>query len=347
MASGIAHDFNNLLTVVMANASLLAEGGQSREAEAILSAAETGAELTRRLLAVGRRAPVQAVPVDVNRVVADSASLLQRVLDTAVSLSTDLGARSQALADPHHLQQILLNLVINARDALAPGGRVRIETRSEEHDGRPTVAVRVIDDGAGMDAETTARAFEPFFTTKAPGYGSGLGLSMVRGIVEQLDGVIDLHSTPGRGTTVSLWFPVAEGNEVASQASVAGRGEATGVVLLVEDEPAVRALAVRILRRAGFEVVEAEGPVQARAHLAAGPVDVVVSDIAMPHGGGRQVADDIERTQPGTPLVLMTGYDPREDWIIYPVVRKPFAPRALVEAVRAARDRAPTAAVDR
>lgn len=334
LASGIAHDFNNLMTVIMANACMLEESGAGPLATEIISASRSAADLTQRLLAVGRQVPVKLGPVSVDEVVAESAGMLRRVLHDAVRMKTSLGDPTWALADRHQLQQVLLNLVINARDAIEDVGTIVVETGSVVADGETRIVVRVRDDGLGMDDDTLARAFEPFFTTKAPGKGTGLGLAMVRGIVDQLGGQVQIDSTPNVGTTVSLFLqPSADGPSVGSEPDAAPSDKAVYRILIVEDEPGVRRMAGRVLASRGYLVELADGPPAARAALAAHRFDLVLSDIAMPEGGGRRVVADARAADPTMRVLLMTGYDPREDWIVDRVMQKPFTPHDLVTAV--------------
>jgi PAS domain S-box-containing protein len=331
LASGIAHDFNNLLTVVLANAAVLSEGSPSPELSAIVQAAESGAKLTRGLLAAGRRADLEIAPLELDSLVTGGVEMLRHVLGSLVQVRLDTQVSEPVLADAQHLQQILLNLVLNARDALEGAGEIRIQTRIEN--GRALVLVQ--DDGVGMDAATLASAFDPFFTTKSESHGSGLGLSMVRGLVEQMGGRIRLDSQLGQGTTAHLSLPLAE-KPVANPGERPAEQPQGRHVLVVEDEPAVRNLVVRVLNRAGYKVAAAARPSEAILLMARESFDLVLSDISMPEGGGRQVLADLAEHQPQTPTLLMTGYNPHQDWMSGPILRKPFAPRELLQAVAAA-----------
>lgn len=335
LASGIAHDFNNLLTVVLANAAVLSEDSPSPEVSAIVHAAQSGATFTRGLLAVGRRSRLEVAPLELDSLVTAGVEMLRHVLGSSVQVRLEAQVSEPVLADAHHLQQVLLNLVLNARDALDGAGEICIQTRTEM--GRALVLVQ--DDGVGMDPLTLARAFEPFFTTKPESHGSGLGLSMVRGLVEQMGGRISLDSHPGQGTTVCLSLPLVE-------RALANPGVGPPHVLVVEDEPAVRNLVVQALSSAGYKVASASRPSEANLLLARESFDLVLSDISMPEGGGRQVFADLAEHQPKTPTLLMTGYNPDEDWMSGPILRKPFAPRELLQAVASALAMAESAASD-
>jgi signal transduction histidine kinase/CheY-like chemotaxis protein len=332
LAGGIAHDFNNLLTAIRGNADLLlgelAPDTQARaDVDEIRRAADRAAGLTRQLLAFSRKQVLQPRVLDVDEVVAGVDRLLCRVIGEDVRLRTLLRAGAgRVLADPGQLEQVLLNLAVNARDAMPGGGTLTIGTRLVPAPALPApaatlraphgvVVITVADTGVGMDDATRARAFEPFFTTKDAGKGTGLGLATVFGIAQQSGGTVWLESEPGRGTTVSLALPVTA---AARRAHTPAPGVpvvpgARGTVLLVEDEPAVRALVGRVLTGAGYRVLPAGDGRTAHAVWrehdgAAGGIDVVVSDLIMPERGGRELVALLREEHPALPVLFTSGY---------------------------------------
>jgi len=355
LAGGVAHDFNNLLCAILGYADLalgdVNDASAVRdEIEEIRKAAQRAAQLTRQLLAFGRRQIRRPTRVDVDAVVRDTDRLLTQLLGEYIQLTVHAGARGAVVhMDPSELDQILVNLAVNARDAMAQGGVVTIET-SRSHlaaDAGQTefVLLTVSDTGAGIDDETMPHIFEPFFTTKGEG-GSGLGLSTVYGIVEQNGGRIEVDSTVGAGTRFSVYLPIASDSLSARltpvQPTAAIAQAAT--VLLVEDENAVRILAHRILERAGYRVLDARHGADAllmwRQH---GPqIDAVVTDLVMPEMGGRALADRLRAMSPTLPIVFMSGYSDDEmtrrgfadSQIAF--LAKPFSADSLVGAVREA-----------
>ena len=365
LAGGLAHDFNNLLTVVRGHARFLLralpDGEARRDAEAIRAASERAAGLTRQLLVLGRREVAAPRRIAVDDVVAAYAELLDRVVGAHVHIELALAAgRRPVRLDPTHLEQALLNLVLNARDAMAHAGTLRIATAWVGADDTPLVAPRgavrltVRDDGAGMDAATAARAFEPFFTTKPAGQGTGIGLPAVLGIVEQAGGRTWLESEPGAGTTVHLEFPVTDGvaEPLVAAHAPAPPAPGTGRVLLAEDDPEVRALLRRTLEDAGYAVSEAEHGVAALERyldLAAqgAPVAALVSDVRMPRLDGHALARALRAEDPTLAIVLVTGYDDvavdgAGDGSGVRTLAKPFTPEALVRTLAEAIDDAAT-----
>ena len=370
LAGGIAHDYNNLLTAITSYADVVLQeigpdssvAGDVRE---ISDAASRAASLTRQLLAFSRQQVMRREPLDVAGVVAGFRSMLARVLGEDVELETRLDdAPAVVRADRAQLEQVLLNLVINARDAMPRGGTLTIGVQRAvldadfvaahpgSREGR-YVALWVRDSGVGMSPDVVAQAFEPFFTTKPLGAGVGLGLSTVYGIVKQLDGYIELTSQVDAGTTATIWLPAIAAPVFAPPAPAAGRADSgSETILLVEDEPAVRAVAARVLRRSGYTVLEASDGERAiavaRAHAAG--IHLVLTDVVMPRMSGRELVDRL-REQGITPLVLfMSGYT--EDAIIrhgeFPAgtsfIEKPFTVQALLDRVRTALDAAISAA---
>jgi len=332
LAGGVAHDFNNLLTAVLASNELLAAslpaGAPAREdAEAVRSAAKRGADLARQLLAFSRQQPVEARTLVLGTLVADFARLARRVLPEDVEVTVEAAPAGTTIrADPVAVEQILMNLVTNARDAMPSGGTLRLEaapaTVSEERCrawgwGRPGdyVALTVGDSGVGMDAETRRRIFEPFFTTKPVDRGTGLGMAMVYGLVKQHDAYVDVASEPGRGTTVRIYFPTAA--EVRAEVSAAAPAEVTGgseFILLVEDDPSVRRAALRVLQRFGYKVVAAEDGAEALTTLAMldGAPDLIITDVVMPKASGPQLLQALRESGKSQRILFTSGYTARD-----------------------------------
>ncbi len=335
LAGGIAHDFNNLLAVIINYAAFVADDldaaeitDESRKAmrgdvEQISLAAEKAAHLTHQLLAFARREVVQPAVVDVNDVVAGVEQLLRRTLGEQVELHSSLAEDLlPVLADPGQLEQILVNLAVNARDAMPDGGTLRIDTANMEIDEDyaasrpelspgPHVRLRVSDTGVGMPPETAQRAFDPFFTTKPPGQGTGLGLATVYGIVQQAGGRAQIYSEIGVGTTFTVLLPATEqasAPEESQSDSQPARGEET--ILLVEDEQALREVTRRILTGAGYRViVAANGPEALEtADTHSGPIDLVLSDVIMPQMPGPQMVAQLLAQRPSVRVLLMSGF---------------------------------------
>lgn len=361
LAGGIAHDFNNLLMIVLGYTEVLlsqAEDALNRKSlTAIQQAAERGAALTQQLLTFSKKQSHEPVPVDLNSLISATDQMLRRILGENVLLTTSLAEDLVAVvADRTQIEQIVLNLALNARDAMPDGGRLRIETsnvfldeefcqnHSECLPGR-YAGITVSDTGIGMTPEIQARIFEPFFTTKPPGQGTGLGLATVYGCVNQNGGVILVNSTPGRGTTFDIFFPASKEPAVADPARPrpAATPRAVGeTILLVEDEDGVREVAHLALQREGYRVIEAASAEAALAIVEDNPleIDLLLTDIVMPGMNGRQLADRLRPRVKGSRVLLMTGYTDDPSASAYPVIRKPFTPRALAEKVREIIDRA-------
>jgi len=365
LVGGIAHDFNNMLSAIGGNAELLladlADVRQPdelrRSAEEIKSAADRAATLTRQLLAFSRQQVVRPQVLDLNVAVAELEPMLRRLIGENVRLKLTLGPAAGCLhADRGQLDQILVNLVVNARDAIAAAGTITVETAAVDFDEPfamrhfeltpgSYVMLAVSDDGAGMDRATREHAFEPFFTTKEPGRGTGLGLATVYGIVRQAGGHIWLYSEPGHGTTFKLYFPAVakeEGEAAAPRAAAAAGG--SGRLLVVEDEGAVRELTTRVLRRAGYLVTVVDDGTQARAALEApgAAFAAVVSDVVMPGLSGTALAEWLFAHRPGVGVVLLSGYTAESLDLAGALahgarfVPKPFSPEALLSAVAGA-----------
>lgn len=361
LTGGLAHDFNNLLTIIIGNLAVLQEeAGASSSVQSLISpaldAARRGARLVTRLLGFARQHPLQVRPVAVGRLVADMAELLRQSLGAATEVVFRLEDEAgPVLADPHQLENAILNLAINGRDAMPGGGRLVIEVghavlddddAARRPDARPGehVVVAVSDDGAGMPPEVVERAFEPFFTTKEAGRGSGMGLAMVYGFVRQSGGHATIDSRPGAGTTVRLYLPRSP---VADEA-VAGRPAATEkigggreTVLVVEDDAGVRSYAARALRSLGYRVRRATNGPSALRVLARRPeVALVLTDVLMPGGmSGIELAAAAARRHPRVRVLLMSGFTeeaPTENGASLPLLAKPFEREDLARAVREA-----------
>jgi CheY-like chemotaxis protein len=359
LAGGVAHDFNNLLSVMLGASESIARDLPAasplhEDVTDIREAAERGAALTRQLLSLGRKEVRAPVLLDVNAVVANVSRLLYRALGPQVRTDVRAGDGPHSVtADATQLEQVIVNLAINARDAMPNGGTLKIITDKRALASEEAAAVgvepgvyvtlAVQDDGVGMDESTRARAFEPFFTTKGPHLGTGLGLSTVYAIARQSGGGITLESVVGEGTRVTLYLPRA--NQPPRNTPVpANTGEMRasgkrGRVLLVEDEPRVRAQARRLLERSGFAVTDAndgeEGIFQFRARD--GAVDVIVSDVMMPTMGGVEMVTRLRAIAPSVPVVFVSGYTaddrelPLDDRTVF--VPKPYTITVLCEAI--------------
>jgi two-component system, cell cycle sensor histidine kinase and response regulator CckA len=366
LAGGVAHDFNNLLTAILGSTDLLLRdleptSPMRQDAAEIKKAGERAAGLTRQLLAYSRRQVLQPEVLDLNRVVADMDRLLRRLIGEDVSLSTvlapDLGP---VRADRGQVEQVIVNLVLNARDATPAGGKLTIETSNvqldpsyvEAHAGArpgPFVLLTVSDTGAGMDAETTAHLFEPFFTTKEVGKGTGLGLATVYGIVKQSEGYITVYSEPGHGTTFKIYLPRVAGPAPAAAPAPAPpeRSRGSETVLVVEDEEAVRSLSRRALEASGYTVLAAaDGPDALRlVERYGGPIHLVLTDVVMPGMTGREMAERLTQRRPGLRVLYMSGYP--GDAIVHrgalepgtAFLQKPFMPEDLTRKVREVLDR--------
>jgi PAS domain S-box-containing protein len=364
LAGGVAHDFNNLLAVIMGHSDLMLSVIDERDplhqdAEAIRQASERAASLTHQLLAFSRRQLLQPQVVDLNALVEKMAGMLRRLIGEPIGLDTQLTpALGRVSADPGQIEQVVMNLALNARDAMPDGGRLLLATTNavldrefaERHPGAglgPQVVLTVRDTGAGMSAETQARIFEPFFTTKEPGKGTGLGLSTVYGIVKQHRGYVGVQSAPGEGTTFRIYLPRVDA-EPAPVPVGAGRATSPGgseTILLVEDEAAVRSLMRKMLAQQGYAMLEApDGPAALEvASRHAGPIHLLLTDVVMPRMRGRELAERLRGTRPDVRVLFVSGYT--DDALGAPALpsgaaflTKPFAPDALLRQVRALLD---------
>ncbi|MBV9763498.1 MAG: response regulator [Acidobacteriaceae bacterium] len=362
LAGGIAHDFNNLLTVILGHSqkalSDLDGGNPLREKVAEIQAAgQRAASLTSQLLAFSRKQVLKPQILEINSVVSNISEMLGRLLGEDIQMSLHLDPKAGHVeADPTQLEQVLVNLAVNARDAMPNGGELVIESRSLRLDRHaaalnglepgPYVLLAVRDTGCGMDEQTQARIFEPFFTTKEVGKGTGLGLSTVLGVVQQSGGTVTVYSETGVGTTFKIYLPlvdapdarIAESDECNLAAAPAG-----GTILLVEDEPSLRALAREVLREAGYVVFEAKNGREALqlANDLACPPDLLLTDVVMPEMSGVAVAAELQKKWPGLTVLCTSGYTDHallERGALPQDIRflqKPYMPESLLEQVAA------------
>jgi len=367
LAGGIAHDFNNLLTVINSYSSMAMEDLPEShplyaQLEQILSAGERAASLTRQLLAFSRKQVLNPRVIDLNQVVRHLEAMLRRLIGEDIEFMTRFADElGDVHADPGQIEQVLLNLVLNARDAMPTGGRLTIETAdvfideayaNSHPDTRPGpyVMLAVSDDGVGMDAETCEHAFEPFFTTKPTGQGTGLGLSTAYGIVKQSGGVIWAYSEPGHGTTVKVYLPRIEGRVRATAAKAIDQGGAgTETILVVEDEEAVRELTALILTSAGYRVITATDGPEALLEHGRHPdrIDLLLTDVVMPGMSGKELADRLTGLTPHLGVLYMSGYT--DNAIVHHgvldegthFIAKPFRGKGLLAKVRSVLDSGP------
>ncbi len=363
LAGGIAHDFNNMLTAINGFGDLLMAGMPPEDPHyeglrEIRKAGERATTLTRQLLAFGRKQVLNPKDLDLDAVVADIENLLRRLIGDDVALETRLHqGLPPVLADRGQIEQVIMNLALNARDAMPGGGLLLLETSLSEFPPDaigasgaplppgPAVLLTVTDTGRGMDEATRLHIFEPFFTTKAPGEGTGLGLSTVYGIVAQTGGHIQVSSVPGRGTGFRIYLPLAPaasgaGRPVSAEPKPAPSGSET--VLIAEDEDALRRLIERILTGKGYRVLSAPNGLEALrlSESHPGPLHLLLTDVVMPKLGGRELAEALEKSRPGLRLVFMSGYT--DDTVLRhgileskaEFLPKPFTPAGLLETVR-------------
>jgi PAS domain S-box-containing protein len=367
LAGGIAHDFNNILTAITGYADLLLEDlgatdPRRQDADEIHKAADRAAGLTRQLLAFSRQQVLQPTVLEVNKLVSDLEKMLRRLLGEDVELGTRLAPTTgRVKADPGQLEQVIMNLAVNARDAMPNGGKLTLETgnvdldeayAADHYPGRagPFVLLAVSDTGIGMSEETQAHMFEPFFTTKEKGKGTGLGLATVYGIIKQSGGFIWVYSEVGHGTTFKLYLPrVEELAERASQPALAPARAARGTetVLVVEDEAPVRSVARQVLERHGYTVLEApsaEGALDIVARYS-GAIHLLLTDVVMPGLNGRELANRLATLRPDARVIFMSGYTDdavTRHGVLEPgsaYVQKPFTPDAIARKVREVLDR--------
>jgi two-component system cell cycle sensor histidine kinase/response regulator CckA len=361
LAGGIAHDFNNLLTVINGYSTMLvnglAEGDPNQPfARQIYEAGMHAANLTKQLLTFSRRQMIQPRPTELGAIVRDSQRMLERVIGEDIRLVIRLHSEdSRVMADPDQIRQVVMNLAVNARDAMPDGGTLEISTRTAEipaagasplQDITPGeyVLLTVSDSGVGMDAETLQHVFEPFFTTKGPGKGTGLGMATVYGIVKQSRGSIDVSSRPGAGTTVNVYLPRTDAAACPEEAPAPVIDAAGGeIVLIVEDQDSVRQLAARVLKHHGYRLLEAASGPEALRLLKNGnarALDLLLTDVILPGMSGRELAEHVRGEIPGIKVLFMSGYSGEalgrrgvlENGLAF--LPKPFTPAALVDKVR-------------
>ena len=361
LAGGVAHDFNNVLTAIFGYADLLNEelpdGHQARlDLDEIRKAAQRASSLIRQLLAFSRQQVLQPMVLSLNDLVEDIQNMLVRLIGEDVQLRLGLSpSAGNVRADAGQIQQVLMNLVVNARDAMPTGGKLLVETANTElteqyaEAHQPVapgayVMLAVSDTGSGMDAETKARIFEPFFTTKEKGRGTGLGLSTVYGIVKQSGGYVWVYSEPGRGTTFKIYLPRVDepAEPLAPPQREARTLTGTEIILLAEDDEMLRPLSKGLLERLGYRVLEAENAIRALAlaDAHAGPIHLLVADVVMPGGSGRELARRLANSRPDTRVLYVSGYT--DDAIVHHgmlepglnFLQKPFTPATLARKVR-------------
>jgi two-component system, cell cycle sensor histidine kinase and response regulator CckA len=366
LAGGVAHDFNNMLTVISGYNRMILDELSTLDplrgyAEEVLKASDRAAALTNQLLAFSRRQIMQPRVVSVNAIMAQTQRMLQRLIGEDVELVLGLAPGAGNIkADPGHVEQAIVNLAVNARDAMPLGGRLTIETANvtldenyaKTHMGVTPgefVMIAVSDTGHGMDGETRRRIFEPFFTTKEKGKGTGLGLATVYGMIKQTGGDIWVYSEPGRGTTFKLYFPRVTGQapeplETSSDELKQVGGE---TILVVEDERSVRELTVKILKQLGYSILTASSGAEALDISAShtGTIDLLLTDVVMPNMSGRQLADQLSQTRPDTKVLFLSGYtentvvhhgvlDPGVDFLPKPFSRETLAKKLRTMLVR-------------
>jgi two-component system cell cycle sensor histidine kinase/response regulator CckA len=368
LAGGVAHDFNNLLTAIIGYTDMIAERTDfdpetAREVREIRLAADRGAALTRQLLAFSRKQFLHPTVLNINESVAGLLHMLPRLIGDHIHTDARLAAGLGFVkADPNQIEQVIVNLVLNARDAMPTGGHVTIETANVELtedrlaaeglgiDPGPYVMLTITDTGVGMDETTRTHAFEPFFTTKANGKGTGLGLATVYGIIDQSGGGITMDTAPGRGTSIRIYLPVTDAPPAPERPHVAPNAtEGTETLLLVEDNDAIREISAQALRRRGYTVFEARNAEEAIdwASKSAIRADMLITDVVMPGMSGPNLAARLTQQSPNLRVLYMSGYtdDATEVhgafWGGVPLLQKPFTPSQLAERVRAALDNNP------
>ena len=360
LAGGVAHDFNNLLTIMtgycqlMLN-NLVPDDPNRHSVEQVLKAGERAGALTRQLLAFSRRQALQPTVIELNTLVRTLSAMLHRIIgeniELKLTLDKDLG---RVNADPGQIEQVIMNLVINARDAMPNGGVLTIETTNSELDDEtlsprftgksgPQVKLTVTDTGHGMDKRTRDRLFEPFFTTKGPGKGTGLGLSTVFGIIKQSGGSLDVTSEPSQGTTVNVYLPrIDQPVKLSPEPRKQRRLPGTGSILVVEDDEMVRSLVCETLEREGYTVVDAANPADALRLIEKrrDPIDLLITDIVLPKTSGHELAEKISRAIPSIRILYISGYwdatvaKKRPRGAGFSFLQKPFTPGALAQKVR-------------
>jgi len=360
LAGGVAHDFNNLLTVIHGQVEVILRQMPDKDVlqsrlEEVQRAAERASTLTRQLLAFSRRQVLQSKVVDLNQVIGRMTEMLSRLITETIELTfSPASDAAYVLADPAQIEQVLMNLVVNARDAMLYGGKLTIETavahidpNSAQQLGAPGpgeyVLITVRDTGHGMDRQTQASIFEPFFTTKGTGEGTGLGLAMVYGVVKQSGGHIRVESEPGLGTTFKIYLPrVAAPDRILEETASTPSPPGKETILLAEDEDGVRQLLADYLRSLGYHVLTASDGVLAQqvARSHSGEIDLLISDIVMPKAGGRDLAEQLRKAAPHLKVILVSGYAGQSilgsdtNLVGAHFLQKPFPMQQLAQKVR-------------
>lgn len=367
LSGGIAHDFNNLLGVIIGYSESIEQRVSPddpvrKSAMEIRKAGERAASLTQQLLAFSRHRVLQPQILDLNALVTDMGMMLKRLIGDHIELTTNLAARLERVkAEQSQIEQVIVNLVVNARDAMPEGGKLRIDTSNCDVDQSfassfpflqpgPHVVLMVTDTGIGMDAETRRHIFEPFFTTKGPGKGTGLGLATVYGVVKQSGGGVVVESEPGRGSTFKIFLPKTTDRPVAAppEETLAKGSKESGTILLAEDEEALLDLAAERLRARGYTVLTARDGIHALevARGFRGPIDLLLTDMMMPRMGGLSLARSLSESRPGIRVVFMTGHAERDASYRDAMrsgaesIQKPFNHEQLIRTVRHALDAA-------
>jgi PAS domain S-box-containing protein len=354
LTGGVAHDFNNLLTPILGGLDILQRRGMAnprdqRLVEGALQSAERAQTLVQRLLAFARRQPLKAVPIDLSGMVRDMADLFGGTIGPRIRVITDVPETlPRIVADANQLEMALLNLVVNARDAMPDGGTLTIGACAAVSEGTATLApgdyvmLSVSDTGIGMSAETLSRAVEPFFSTKGVGKGTGLGLSMIHGLAAQLGGTLELSSTLGLGARVDMWLPVARGEGAVATAptgSIPETAHGAGVALLVDDEDLIRDSTAQMLADLGYEVVEASSGKEALARLEDPRLTLVITDHLMPGITGAELAREIQARAPGLRILIISGFSELDEIAPdLPRLTKPFRQSELAAALRSLAD---------
>ncbi len=354
LAAGVAHDFNNLLVIINGHAQMAhAELKQRDPVMAgdilnILRAGERAADLTRRLLTFSRSKIAMVRVLKLNGAVSDMEKLLRRLIREDVTVKTVLCADPWPIeADPGNIDQVILNLVVNASDAMSNGGTLTIETANEIVDGVRFAVLKVVDTGTGMSPEVQARIFEPFFTTKEVGKGTGLGLPTIYGIVQSHGGSIEVQSAEGAGTTFTVRFPVTEKGAVPKDSRSEPVRGGSETILIVEDQPEVSRVAVRVLGNLGYRLMEARNGIEAvgLSDTELNKIDMLLTDVVMPHMNGTEVAERLRRRKPGLKVLFLSGHvaDVTEGFGLdsagLEFLRKPYAIEDLALRVRVILDR--------